>query len=626
MKIISPYQGIVILSKNKLIIRTLNKEVSLNLIELRKIFPNVTTSLSLFIKNYQYIDRYTVLGFLNFFPTKPGKIYSVRKKESKYMISFIFITESDIWKINSDQVNNYSFFQEKKIILRSGNLLNQTSKVATSGIFLKKDGFKMLFQKASPIFLHQDTILKYKQGDFILPKKVIGTLVNYTQQTEDIVQGLPKIEELIEARKPKIKAYLAQRPGIFLNSTPLETYKDGKKIDTFLGFHRLLENNVIKCITTSTLVKPSLGKTKKKDIKKKKARQKRSIHIAHSIFVKDNLTIFNGKIFKASLIPSIFEPQFTKKGKGPSYYVFENKNPNQKILLNRKITNSILFNRKKSDCKWYSIPSSVVQKEIYKYTKNQLSSWLHLDDKKKLNVFQNDKGDYILFTKELGSVYLKYLHPILKYDLSDTAKVIFKPGNFIDIAEPITEGIIDIHELLQILFNYHNNLDGTMNGAARSIIKFQLLLVNSIQSIYQSQGVNISSKHIEIIVKQMTSTVLVKESGDTPLLPGELIRFSFMAEIYKGLLQGETNLPYKLPKFEPILRSATNAALSKDGFLSSAGFQETKRVLTKAAIEGSSDWLRGLKESIIVGRLIPAGSSFLNYKNYLDKIYLFKKQ
>jgi hypothetical protein len=141
------------------------------------------------------------------------------------------------------------------------------------------------------------------------------------------------------------------------------------------------------------------------------------------------------------------------------HYVFENKNPNQKILLNRKITNSILFNRKKSDCKWYSIPSSVVQKEIYKYTKNQLSSWLHLDDKKKLNLFQNDKGDYILFTKELGSVYLKYLHPILKYDLSDTAKVIFKPGNFIDIAEPITEGIIDIHELLQILFNYHNNLD-----------------------------------------------------------------------------------------------------------------------------------------------------------------------
>jgi DNA-directed RNA polymerase subunit beta' len=81
---------------------------------------------------------------------------------------------------------------------------------------------------------------------------------------------------------------------------------------------------------------------------------------------------------------------------------------------------------------------------------------------------------------------------------------------------------------------------------------------------------------------------------------------------------------YKTPKYEPILMSATNSSLSKDGFLSAAGFQETKRVLTKAAIEGTSDWLRGLKECVIIGRLIPAGSAFLNYKNYLDNIYLFK--
>jgi len=163
-----------------------------------------------------------------------------------------------------------------------------------------------------------------------------------------------------------------------------------------------------------------------------------------------------------------------------------------------------------------------------------------------------------------------------------------------------------------------------MQGTIRSLNKFQLLLVNSIQSIYQSQGVNISSKHIEIIVKQMTSKVVIKESGDTPLLPGELIRFSLVYQIYEALKKTDTKLSYKTPKFEPILRSATNSSLSKDGFLSAAGFQETKRVLTKAAVEGSSDWLRGLKECIIIGRLIPAGSAFLNYKNYLDNIYLFK--
>ena len=71
--------------------------------------------------------------------------------------------------------------------------------------------------------------------------------------------------------------------------------------------------------------------------------------------------------------------------------------------------------------------------------------------------------------------------------------------------------------------------------------------------------------------------------------------------------------------------STTNSSLSKDGFLSAAGFQETKRILAKAAIEGSQDWLRGLKECIIVGRLIPAGSAFLNYKHYLDTLFFFKE-
>jgi DNA-directed RNA polymerase subunit beta' len=122
----------------------------------------------------------------------------------------------------------------------------------------------------------------------------------------------------------------------------------------------------------------------------------------------------------------------------------------------------------------------------------------------------------------------------------------------------------------------------------------------------------------------MTSKVLINESGDTPLLPGELIRISLITEIYKALVSVQKFNSYKTPKYEPLFLSTTNSSLSKDGFLSAAGFQETKRVLTKAAIEGTSDWLRGLKECVIIGRLIPAGSSFLNYKNYLDNIYLFK--
>jgi DNA-directed RNA polymerase subunit beta' len=223
-------------------------------------------------------------------------------------------------------------------------------------------------------------------------------------------------------------------------------------------------------------------------------------------------------------------------------------------------------------------------------------------------------------------LFLEYLNPITEYQFPKASRILYKPGEFVDIGEPFTEGIIDVHELLDILFKYHSTLDGILIGTIKSLNKFQILLINSIQSIYQSQGVNISSKHIEIIVRQMTSKVVVYDSGDTPLLPNELVRISLIMEIYDALKKSDTNIQYKTPKYKPLLLSSTNSSLSKDGFLSAAGFQETKRVLTKAAIEGTPDWLRGLKECIIVGRLIPAGSSFLNYKHYLDTLFFFKEK
>ena len=232
----------------------------------------------------------------------------------------------------------------------------------------------------------------------------------------------------------------------------------------------------------------------------------------------------------------------------------------------------------------------------------------------------------IIETPSKQLFFLEYFNPVINYEIPLTSKVLINPGSFVDIGEPLTDGRIDIHDLLNILFKYHSVLDGTLKGTLRSLTKFQLLMVNSIQAIYQSQGVNVSSKHIEIIVKQMTSKVVILKSGDTPLIPGEVIDLSLIQEIYKTLQDTEVLNGYRLPEYKPLLTSSTKSSLNKDGFLSAAGFQETKKVLTAAAIEGSTDWLRGLKESIIVGRLIPAGSSFLNYKNYLDTIYLFKNK
>jgi hypothetical protein len=617
LKIVSPYEGTVLVRDGFITIKNQEAKYSLDLLQLTKKIKNCSTQFVPLVQNYQHIDKYTLLSVVEIFPTYEGLIYSVRKKESKYISTLFIITEADVWKINSDQVNDFAFFQDKKAIVRSGNSINTTSTFSRSGFFLKKDGFKMIFQNATPIFLSRGTILNYKQGDFVLEKKIFATLVNYTQQTEDIVQGLPKIEELVEARRPKVKALLSRRPGIILNS-----------VFSSQILKTILSSSVIKCIsTTSSIEDDDSSKTKAKP-KLKKKQEKQKVAIGHSIYLKDSIVIYKSHVYKATQIPTNFKPyvhtrrNYTKNIDVPVGFHFRDEIGDEKggemLLIDNKSKFS-LWQQEKFD-------SNLDDQLLYKYQNKKLSKWTYIKDNELNTLFKNCRKDYIIYTSDLNFIFLESLNPTLNYEIPLASKLLFESGSFVDIGEPITEGIVDVHDLLNILFKYHSTLDGVMLGTLRTLYKFQLLLVNSVQSIYQSQGVSISSKHIEIIVRQMTSKVLVKESGDTPFLPGEIIRLSLMTEVYKALkISSDATMKYKTPSYEPVLMSATNSSLNKDGFLSAAGFQETKRVLTRAALEGSSDWLRGLKECIIIGRLIPAGSAFLNYKSYLDNVYSFKE-
>ena len=621
LKIVSPYEGIVLLKDGTITIKNQESKFTLDLLQLTKKIKNCSIKFLPVVQNYQYIDKYTVISFIEIYPNYEGLIYSVRKKESKYISTLFVITEADIWKINSDQVNDFSFFQDKKAIVRSGNSINTNSTFSRSGFFLKKDGFKMVFQNATPIFLSRGTILNYKQGDFVLEKKIFATLVNYTQQTEDIVQGLPKIEELVEARRPKIKAQLSRRPGIILNpvfsSQVLET---------------VLSSSVIRCISTKSLLKEEESLKSKAKVKVKKKQEKQKVAIGHSIYLKDSFVTYNGHVYKATQVPTTFEPvQYVKevKIKDPKKvfdeFIFKNFEVEEE---DQELVGTLLIDSKLKFSIWKQEVFDPNNEEqiLFKYRNKELVEWTRLEQNGSNTIFKNSRKDYIVYTSDLNFVFLEALNPTLQYEIPLASKLLFEIGSFVDIGEPITEGIVDVHDLLNVLFTYHSTLDGVMWGTLRTLYKFQLLLVNSVQSIYQSQGVSISSKHIEIIVRQMTSKVLVKESGDTPFLPGEVIRLSLMNEVYEALkISSDMNIKYKTPKYEPILMSATNSSLNKDGFLSAAGFQETKRVLTRAALEGSSDWLRGLKECIIIGRLIPAGSAFLNYKSYLDNVYSFKE-
>jgi DNA-directed RNA polymerase subunit beta' len=139
--------------------------------------------------------------------------------------------------------------------------------------------------------------------------------------------------------------------------------------------------------------------------------------------------------------------------------------------------------------------------------------------------------------------------------------------------------------------------------------QLQEYLVNEVQEVYRLQGVTINDKHIEIIVRQMLRRVRIEEVGSTDFVVGELVdRFLFNDENDKVVAENGTPATAK-----PILLGITKASLSTDSFISAASFQETTRVLTEAAISGKVDDLRGLKENVIVGRLIPAGTGLSLY-------------
>jgi DNA-directed RNA polymerase subunit beta' len=177
-----------------------------------------------------------------------------------------------------------------------------------------------------------------------------------------------------------------------------------------------------------------------------------------------------------------------------------------------------------------------------------------------------------------------------EYEIATTARLRVDPGSTVSAGQQLTEGSINPIRLLRIL------------GREAA----QVYLLNEIQQVYRGQGVIINDKHIEVIIRQMTNKVRVVQSGDTHLLPGELVnRLVFQdinTEIVRAGGQRATG--------RPVLLGITKAALNTESFLSGASFQHTVNVLAGAAIEGKVDGLYGLKENVIIGKLIPAGTGY----------------
>jgi len=181
------------------------------------------------------------------------------------------------------------------------------------------------------------------------------------------------------------------------------------------------------------------------------------------------------------------------------------------------------------------------------------------------------------------------------YEIPYGARLKVNDGDYIQAGDELTEGSINPHDLLKI-------------KGPRGV---QSYLLAEVQKVYKMQGVDINDKHIEIIIRQMMKKVKIEDPGDTELLPGDIVEIHrFEEENDKAIAEG------KRPALgRRVLLGITKAALSTESFLSAASFQETTRVLTDAAIKGKVDPLIGLKENVIIGKLIPAGTGMAKYRN-----------
>ena len=215
-----------------------------------------------------------------------------------------------------------------------------------------------------------------------------------------------------------------------------------------------------------------------------------------------------------------------------------------------------------------------------------------------IRIEDGDRSRKIIIVRDDGGDDLEY--PVarrtrLEFEDANGVRVAIRDGVHVTIGQQLTAGQVDPQDVLRI----------------RGLRKVQEHLVEEVQRVYRTQGAPIHDKHIEIIIRQMLRRVTVIDSGDTSMMPGELVdRQAYEAANRKALTEGG-----RPAEGRPVLMGITKASLATDSWLSAASFQETTKVLTDAAIQGKSDTLVGLKENVILGKLIPAGTGLERYRN-----------
>jgi DNA-directed RNA polymerase subunit beta' len=550
------------------------------------------------IQSNQFIDKYTTLGYLEALTTNSLEIvkFKIKKKDTKQIL---LISNEDCFTINRNQ------FPNKKLndfIIDNANV-NETGKIiiANNQFLTLQKGRPYFFPNCKTEDIFNKTNLQYKT--------IASNRIKSHFKTDYLISlNYYDLTKLVIKRTSGFNNFLNSKITVKTEFSKLFLKKNGKLYSSLIPqfLKKFSISNTTSKLKCQKIIRPS------KSPYLDSGKMDRTLLMQSSELIKNQYN-FSSRLDDQLVLVKFLEHPFTKTTKSIGLYSVTEDYFEQEV-------NSVFCKNSEFIEEGETIGLLNLEKEITGDIVQGLPRIEEILEARKKN----------LTVKRMPTSQKKGL--LVQKTSLDPNFEFRKLGTAIQENEKVNP-----HKLLKVYFNYYgltkffkcdrtqkykyNKLIQNYEGSYKSFKKVQSFILNSVQSVYKSQGVTINDKHLEVIIKQMTTKVLITYEGNTPLLRREVIDLYHIQYINKIVrMQGKKSACYV-----PLLLGITKAALNNPSFISAASFQETTRVLTKAAIEGRIDWLRGLKENIIIGHLIPAGTGSQNYRNCFKKKLINKK-
>jgi DNA-directed RNA polymerase subunit beta' len=540
----------------------------------------------------QFVDRYTILGYLEALTINSLEIvkFKVKNKEIKQIL---LISNEDCFTVKRDRFPNKNL---------NDFIMDSTNVKETGKIIIANEKFLTL-QKGRPYFFPNCRNEKIMDQTNLQYKIISPTRIQQRFETSRFISlNYYDVTKLLVKQPIGLQKFLKSTTTIKTEFSKLFLKKNGKLYSSLIPqfFKKFSISNKNRNLKCNQILQPHDSK----DLASPK--MSRTLLLQSSEIVKNQYKGLSDLDYQLVLIKFLEHP-FTKSTKSIGLYSITEDYFEQDV-------NSVFCKNSEFIEDGETIGLLNLEKEITGDIVQGLPRIEEILEARKKN----------LTIKRIPTSQKKGL--LIQKTSLDPNFEFRKLGTSIKENEKVNP-----HKLLKVYFNYYgliklfvcdrtsqikyNRLIQNYEGSYKSFKKVQSFILNSVQSVYQSQGVTINDKHLEVIIKQMTTKVLITYEGNTPLLRREVIDLYHIRYINQIVqMQGKQSACYI-----PLLLGITKAALNNPSFISAASFQETTRVLTKAAIEGRIDWLRGLKENIIIGHLIPAGTGSQTYRNCFKK-------